>query len=126
MLRARLSGEIREYRKVAHDSGFCPSDASDREWFEKIKRHMIRKAYENFVIFDEMHACRLDDLYFVHPKDHGKTATNINEIETLDCFSAICDTSRRTEKNSHTIFKRRGSPGGTQPSGKVFKRCIYN
>jgi hypothetical protein len=37
LFRARLSGELKEYRKVAAAAGFIPLSASDREWFVWIK-----------------------------------------------------------------------------------------
>lgn len=37
LLRARLSGELREYRSVAANAGFISLSASDREWFAWIR-----------------------------------------------------------------------------------------
>lgn len=37
LLRARLSGELREYRETAAKAGFIPLTASDQEWFAWIR-----------------------------------------------------------------------------------------
>ncbi len=36
LFRARLSGELKEYRRNAHNAGFIPAGAPDREWHEKL------------------------------------------------------------------------------------------
>lgn len=45
LLRARLTGELKEYRGVSAKAGFIPLSASDREWFEWIK-HWTRRIGE--------------------------------------------------------------------------------
>lgn len=42
LFRARLSGELKEYRKVAADAGFIPIVRSDRYWFEWVKDRLIK------------------------------------------------------------------------------------
>lgn len=46
LFRARLSGELKEYRKVAADTGFMPLSASDREWFVWIKARQVKLGKE--------------------------------------------------------------------------------
>lgn len=38
--RAWISGELREYRKLAADAGFIPISASDRVWFAWVKSYL--------------------------------------------------------------------------------------
>lgn len=38
--RAWLSGELKEYRKVANKSGFISIRANHREWFNKVREHL--------------------------------------------------------------------------------------
>ncbi len=40
LLRARLSGELKEYRKLASDAGFIPLHESDRVWFAWIRNRL--------------------------------------------------------------------------------------
>jgi hypothetical protein len=40
--RARLSGELKEYRKLAADSGNIPLSAPDKEWYAWAKERFIR------------------------------------------------------------------------------------
>jgi hypothetical protein len=53
LLRANLSGEIKEYRKVAANAGFIPLSASNKEWFMWIKSRLIKlgKEQRNSVAF---------------------------------------------------------------------------
>lgn len=44
LLRARLTGELKEYRANAETSGFCPASISDREWFYMIREYMRGQA----------------------------------------------------------------------------------
>jgi len=44
LFRARLSGEIKEYRKENVDCGFCPAEATDKEWFFKVRTFMREQA----------------------------------------------------------------------------------
>lgn len=44
LVRARLSGEIKEYRKRASDRMFIRLEASDGEWLEALKQHAREKA----------------------------------------------------------------------------------
>lgn len=44
LFRARLSGELAEYRLNAHVAGFMPLTASDREWHAKLSAHLAAKA----------------------------------------------------------------------------------
>jgi len=44
LLRARLSGEILEYRRHAAASGFIPQTASDTDWHEKLTLHLADMA----------------------------------------------------------------------------------
>ena len=46
LLRASLSGEIKEYRKLASDVGSIPSTASNREWFAWASERFIRMGYQ--------------------------------------------------------------------------------
>jgi hypothetical protein len=46
LLRAHLSGELKEYRKESAESGFCPAEASNREWFKQIKKFMRDQAFK--------------------------------------------------------------------------------
>lgn len=46
LLRARLSGEVKEYRRVAADFGGPPLSASDREWFKWVRERLVRLANE--------------------------------------------------------------------------------
>lgn len=39
LLRACLSGEIKEYRHIAAESGFVPLSSSNREWFKCMREH---------------------------------------------------------------------------------------
>jgi hypothetical protein len=45
LLRTHLSGEIKEFRQQANDSGFCSWQESDWEWIKRIKRYMRKQAY---------------------------------------------------------------------------------
>ena len=40
LLRARLSGELKELRQTSADAGFFPLSGSDRDWFNKISAWM--------------------------------------------------------------------------------------
>ncbi len=42
LARASLSGELKEYRKVASDAGFIPLTASNKEWFRWINEKLIK------------------------------------------------------------------------------------
>lgn len=44
LLRARLSGELREYRENAARAGFVPLSASDSEWFQWIRAKFVKLA----------------------------------------------------------------------------------
>jgi hypothetical protein len=44
--RAIMSGEIKEYRKLAADTGFVPLSATNREWFEWIKDRLSKLGKE--------------------------------------------------------------------------------
>lgn len=44
VLRARLSGEIREYRKRASDRKFIAAEASDQQWHRALVQHSKAKA----------------------------------------------------------------------------------
>lgn len=44
LLRARLSGEIREYREENVQCGFCPAEDTDKEWFFKVRAFMREQA----------------------------------------------------------------------------------
>lgn len=44
LLRARLAGELQEYRQQAARAGFVPLSATDREWFEALRAHLTRLA----------------------------------------------------------------------------------
>lgn len=46
LFRARLSGELREYRRRAAAGGFIPLDTSDAEWFAWIQDRFQRLAIE--------------------------------------------------------------------------------
>lgn len=46
LLRARLSGELREYRELAAERGFIGREASDRAWFEQLRAQMRVMAQE--------------------------------------------------------------------------------
>lgn len=46
LLRARLSGELKEYRKVAADAGFIPLSATDHEWWACIKKRLVKLGQE--------------------------------------------------------------------------------
>lgn len=41
LLRAKLSGELDEYRQRAHATGFCSSWYSNAYWFECVKQHYL-------------------------------------------------------------------------------------
>lgn len=60
LFRARLSGELKEYRKVAADAGFIPLSTSDKEWFTWVKARLVKLGQEqrNSVAFanPERHA----------------------------------------------------------------------
>ena len=45
LFRARLSGEIKEYRKHAAEFDAIPLSQPDLEWFSWAKKRMIKKAY---------------------------------------------------------------------------------
>ena len=45
LFRARLSGELKEYRREADKNGFYPLDGSDREWLIKIRGYFREQAY---------------------------------------------------------------------------------
>ena len=44
--RVTLTGEIKEYRREAHDSGLFSLDRPAREWYDWARERMIRKAHE--------------------------------------------------------------------------------
>ncbi len=46
MLRARLTGELREYRELSAANGLTPWSASDHEWFVDMRRWLVSAAYE--------------------------------------------------------------------------------
>lgn len=46
LLRARLSGEIKEYRRNAADSDFMPELATDEVWHRKLVAHLNKMAEE--------------------------------------------------------------------------------
>lgn len=46
LLRARLSGEIGEYRMMAHQAGVVPLDESDEYWLVKMRERFHRLASE--------------------------------------------------------------------------------
>lgn len=46
LFRARLSGEIKEYRGNADRSGFIPLSSSDREWFALLQQHLEKLGKE--------------------------------------------------------------------------------
>lgn len=46
LFRARLSGELKEYRKTAAESGFLPLTASDQEWFAKLQAYFRKLGEE--------------------------------------------------------------------------------
>lgn len=46
LLRARLSGEIKEYRQNAARAGLIPLTASDSEWFDWIREKFVKLAKE--------------------------------------------------------------------------------
>ena len=46
LLRARLSGELKEYRKISAAAGFIPLTDSNREWFFWIKTKQIMMGRE--------------------------------------------------------------------------------
>jgi hypothetical protein len=46
LLRASLSGEIKEYRKLASDVGSIPATASDKEWFAWASGRFIKMGYQ--------------------------------------------------------------------------------
>lgn len=46
LLRARLSGEIREYHANAIKRGFVPHWATERQWLVKLRSHLAQKAHE--------------------------------------------------------------------------------
>lgn len=41
LLRARLSGELNEYRQVASKAGVVPLTASDKEWFDRVADRLV-------------------------------------------------------------------------------------
>lgn len=53
LMRARITGELREYRKMANDHEFCPLGAPDEVWHRKLVAHARAKA-ERWAA--EMHA----------------------------------------------------------------------
>lgn len=46
LVRARLSGELREYRKVAAIAGFMPLAATDKQWFYWVKSRLVKLGSE--------------------------------------------------------------------------------
>jgi hypothetical protein len=46
LFRARLSGELKEYRKNAAESDFCPANAPDKVWHRKLVAHLAKMAEE--------------------------------------------------------------------------------
>lgn len=44
LFRARLSGELKEYRRHAHTAGFIPAFAPDHAWHRKLVAHLAEKA----------------------------------------------------------------------------------
>ena len=42
LFRARLSGELFEYRKVAAEGGFFPLSSTDKEWFIWVRARLIK------------------------------------------------------------------------------------
>ena len=46
LLRASLSGEIKEYRKLASDVGSIPATASNQEWFAWASGRFIKMGYQ--------------------------------------------------------------------------------
>lgn len=46
LLRARLSGELKEYRKISAETGFLPLTASNNEWFAWIKDRQVKLGRE--------------------------------------------------------------------------------
>jgi hypothetical protein len=51
LLRARLSGEIREYHWNAIQKGFVPARSTQREWLVKLREHLGVKARKEAVKF---------------------------------------------------------------------------
>lgn len=47
LLRAWMSGELAEYRKVAADAGLVPITASNREWYSWVQSYLSAQGKEN-------------------------------------------------------------------------------
>jgi len=47
LFRARLSGELEEYRAEAAQSGICPKDASDEEWLRCVRSILRQQALQH-------------------------------------------------------------------------------
>jgi hypothetical protein len=46
LLRAKLSEELKEYRKIAHNSGQCSIEHSNKMWFKWIRSYLCRSAVD--------------------------------------------------------------------------------
>lgn len=46
LLRAKLTGELKEYRSIGVTNGFASLDVTDEEWFEYGKNYLVKQALE--------------------------------------------------------------------------------
>ncbi|WP_242966723.1 hypothetical protein [Desulfosporosinus sp. FKA] len=62
LTRARLSGELKEYRAMADQKGFIGKNRSHREWLSRLKRQMIEQAYEEANVAGRMSGPQCQEL----------------------------------------------------------------